>query len=145
MNALSLPFLRPFAGFGPLVLRVLIGLIMAMHGWQKFQGVDGVAGFFGSLGIPAPAVMAWVVTIVELVGGICLILGLLTRLWAALAAIVMLTVFFTAKAGAPLVNMSGEPGPALELEAAILAGAVALLLIGPGKLALDAMLGIDRG
>lgn len=143
MNALSLPFLRPLARFGPLVLRVLIGLILAMHGWQKYQGVDGVAGFFTSLGIPAPAVMAWVVTVVELVGGICLILGLLTRIWAGLAAIVMLTVFFTAKAGAPIVNMTGEPGPALELEAAILAGAVALALIGPGKLSLDAMLGIE--
>lgn len=67
---------------GYLILRVIAGVVLAYHGYGKMFGfgIDGVAGFFGSVGLPAPGVLAIVVTILELFGGIAIILGVLTRL-----------------------------------------------------------------
>jgi putative oxidoreductase len=82
-------FERIFGGFShwaTIPLRVAIGLIFAAHGWQKFSmGLDGVARFFGSVGIPLPEVSAFIVAFVELVGGIGLIVGSLHALLGALA------------------------------------------------------------
>src|SRR4051794_13081247 len=73
------------AGLGLLVLRVGLGIVFAMHGWQKlFQmGIPGVAGFFGMIGVPAPEVAALLVSLIELLGGVALLLGLFIR-WVAI-------------------------------------------------------------
>src|SRR5215218_4050465 len=70
---------RLTARYGLAILRVVLGIALAVHGWSKLSGgVDNLAGFFGGmLGIPAPGLMARVVTIVELVGRIVLVLGYL--------------------------------------------------------------------
>jgi putative oxidoreductase len=70
--------------WGLTVLRVVTGIIFMAHGWQKlFQmGLHGTAGMFGTIGVPVPAVSSAIVTFVELLGGLALIIGLLTR-WAA--------------------------------------------------------------
>ena len=136
MDVLSLPFLRPFASWAPLLLRIGVGLVMANHGWSKFQNIAGTTGFFESLGIPAPGVMAWVVTIIELVGGICIVLGLATRLWAFLFV-------FVAIGAIVLVKMK-DGFSSFELEFALLMGALALAVGGPGAASLDRTLGVDR-
>jgi len=137
MNALSLPFLRPFAPWAPLVLRIGLGIIMASHGWQKFSNIAGTTEFFGGLGVPAPGLMAWVVTIVELVGGLCIAFGLATRLWALLFVIVMLVAIALARFETGAVSE-------YELELSLLVGALSLALGGPGGPSLDRSLGIDR-
>ena len=79
---------RGVAGYAPLVVRVLAGIIMFAHGWQKLQG--GPSGFgqaLAGLGVPLPQLMAYVVTFVELIGGVLLIVGLLSRLTALLLTI----------------------------------------------------------
>jgi putative oxidoreductase len=140
MKALSLPFLHPLAPYGLLILRLGLGLIMAAHGWQKLT-VFGAQGFADNmltrLGVPAPGFMAWVVIIVELVGGICIMLGLGTRIWALMTAIVMLVVIFMVK---DLTILIGEGS--YELELAILSGMLALALVGPGKVSADHALGV---
>src|SRR5947207_8213492 len=74
--------------WGLTILRVVVGLVFLMHGYQKLfkMGFHGVAGFFGHLGIPLPFVAAVVVTLVEFVGGILLIAGIAVRVAAALIA-----------------------------------------------------------
>jgi len=139
MKALSLPFLHPFAPYGMLLLRLGLGLIMASHGWQKIQNPAGTAGFFGSQGIPAAQLMVWVVIVVELIGGILLILGLGTRVWALLSACVMLTVIFVVKG---IGSFTGEGN--YELELAILSGMLALALVGPGRISVDAKMGLEE-
>ena len=47
-----------------LLLRVGVGVIFILAGWGKLTGIDGTIEFFGNIGIPLPAVMAWVVAIV---------------------------------------------------------------------------------
>ena len=122
------------ASCGPLVLRVVTGLIFAVHGFQKFSGgIEGVGGFFGSLGIPAPLFFAYVVTFVELVGGIALILGFLTHWAAKLLAIDMAFAFFLVHASNGFyVNKGGY-----EFVLILFAAAVTLMIMGSGSLALD--------
>src|SRR5687767_9727365 len=81
--------IRLTARYGLAILPIVLGIAMLVHGWSKLSGgVDNVAGFFGGmLGIPAPGLMAWVVTIVELVGGILLVVGFLTQIAGILIAL----------------------------------------------------------
>src|SRR5215217_6244208 len=61
MGALSGEPVRGAAGYAPLVVRVLVGLVMAAYGWQKLQG--GPANFgqaLAGLGVPLPTLMAYV-------------------------------------------------------------------------------------
>ena len=54
-----------------LVARVLLGVVLIAHGWQKFAtyGIGGTAGSFAQMGIPLPAVAAVFAAVVELAGG----------------------------------------------------------------------------
>lgn len=71
------------------LLRVTAGLIYAPHGYAKLFGgrFDATAGFFTKMGFPAPEALATYVGITELFGGIAIALGLLTRPFAAMAAV----------------------------------------------------------
>src|SRR5215207_5063220 len=103
---------RLTARYGLAILRVVLGIAMLVHGWSKLSGgVDNVAGFFGGmLGIPAPGLMAWVVTIVELVGGILLVVGFLTQFAEILIALDMLgaILFAYLLRGAPFIAENGQ-------------------------------------
>ena len=122
--------------WGFLVLRLAVGFVFAMHGWQKFteMGFEGVAGFFGSLGVPLPFVAAVVVTLVELVGGLALILGLGTRLVAALLAVDMAVALVLVH----LPNGFAVGNGGYEFVLVLLAVSVFFALSGPGRLSLDA-------
>jgi putative oxidoreductase len=123
------------------MLRVITGVVMAYYGWSKVDsGIGGFGQFLDSLGVPFPGFMAYVVTFLELGGGILLIVGLLTRLWALLFAIEM--VFTTVLVKLDVGFMSQE-GAGLELDLMIFAAAVAMLLLGPGRLSVDHALGIE--
>jgi putative oxidoreductase len=136
--------LQRLAPFAPLVLRVGIGAVMAVHGLQKLTG--GPAGFaegmLAGLGVPAPLVFAWIVTLIELVGGIALILGVVTRLAALLIAGVLVGAIALVKVNVGFVVM-GAIGA--ELDVAVLVGALALVLLGPGRLSVDHAIGIEAG
>ena len=82
---------NPWQAWGPTVLRIAVGTVFVAHGWQKFfeYGVTGVAGGFEGLGIPFPTAAALLVSTIELVGGLGLVFGALTRLAAAGLAAVM--------------------------------------------------------
>jgi putative oxidoreductase len=67
-----------------LLLRLVAGLIMAYHGLGKFQGgIPNFAGAVQSLGFPAPTLLAWIVALLELVGGLLVVVGLFSRVAAA--------------------------------------------------------------
>ena len=72
-----------------LILRLFLGFAFMMHGSQKLlgafggSGVAGVAGMLTKLGVEPSQIWAWVLSITEFVGGVCVFLGFLTRFWAA--------------------------------------------------------------
>jgi putative oxidoreductase len=80
----------PDANVGILILRVFIGAAMMTHGVPKlFGGLEGFTGYVESLGVPAPAVMAFLAAFAESVGALLLAVGLLTRPCALMLAATM--------------------------------------------------------
>lgn len=134
-------FLTRLAPYAGTVLRVAMGIVFIAHGMQKFNnGVDGFAGFLTSLNVPLPELMKWVVPLLEVGGGILLILGLATRLVAVLFALEMVGTILLVKMDAGLI---GEGGTGAEIDLMLLAGAIALALMGPGAAAVDRMIGLE--
>ncbi len=146
MRTLSLSPMARLAGFAPLVVRVIVGVIMAAHGWQKLQGgPENFGGVLSQLGVPLPVFMGYVVTFVELIGGILLVLGLLSRLAALLLTINLAVAILLVKVNIGLLSPPPDVGGVgMELDLALIAGFLVILLAGPGKLSLDHTLGIER-
>jgi putative oxidoreductase len=73
---------------GLLFIRAALGVVFVMHGGQKlFQfGHEGVTGAMAGLGLPMPAVSAAAIIAVELLGGLALLSGTFTRMFAFLLA-----------------------------------------------------------
>lgn len=122
---------------GLALLRVVIGCIFLAHGWQKLFvfGFAGVTQAFTSMGVPLPGVTGPLIAILEFFGGVALVLGLLTRPVAAALAIDMLGAIVMLKLGGGFFAPKGY-----EFELALLAGAAALALTGPGSYSLDHMI-----
>src|SRR5260370_18853781 len=77
--------------WGITVVRLMTGLLFAIHGYQKFAGgIGGMTTLFAKLAIPFPALVAPFIAILELVGGLLLLLGVATRVVACFFAAVML-------------------------------------------------------
>jgi putative oxidoreductase len=129
--------LTRWQGWGITFLRVVVGIVFVMHGGQKLfsYGMSGTAGFMSQVGIPAPWLAAVVVTAVEFLGGLALLFGLLTRVAALLLAMDMLVAILTVTLPKGFFLPQGY-----EFTLTLLAATVALVLTGPGKASLDAVL-----
>ena len=126
-----------------MVVRVLVGVIMAAHGWQKLQGgPSGFAQGLAGMGVPLPELMAYVVTFVELIGGVLLIVGFLARLAALLLTIDLVVAILLVKVNVGLIAPQGS-GAGAELDLALIAGLLVVLLAGPGRLSVDQALGLE--
>ncbi len=90
MDACGRMLYKPSLGL--LLIRVGTGLVFLMHGWGKFQNMDGANGFFSSMGFPMGT--ATFVGGLEVIGGIALILGILPRVFAILFAITMAVAIY---------------------------------------------------
>jgi len=129
-----------------LILRLFLGFAFMMHGSQKLLGafggggVSGVAGMLGKLGIEPSHLWAWVVSITEFVGGVCLFFGFLTRFWAAGLVIDMAVAIVKVN----LVNgfFAGKNGVELPLTFGVIA--LVILLTGPGSMSIDRAIGIEK-
>jgi putative oxidoreductase len=132
---------RPGAGLA--VLRVILGAIFVFHGFDKlFGGIEATAGFFGMVGIPAPVASAWLVGLVEFVGGLALIAGFRARVAAALLVPTMLVAIATVHGANGFANVNitgmGEQGPIFgmpgwEFNLALLGGLLGVALGGEGS------------
>lgn len=97
-----------------IIMRVVLGIIFVFHGVDKFQmGLGNVEAWFSSLGIPG--FLAYVVAVIELVGGIMLILGLFTRYVSGLLVIVLIGAMMTAKLSVGLLGNGQMAGYELDL------------------------------
>jgi putative oxidoreductase len=130
------------ADLGLVLLRFAIGGVFFAHGAQKVFGLwggEGIAAFQSQLdgfGFRNSGVLAWVTSVGELVAGAAVVLGLLTPLAAAgLLAVAINAVLLNAHNG---FFISGPPGAdAVELSVVLGLGAAAIVLTGPGHIALD--------
>ena len=144
VGPIRLPFVSgPLpSGAALLAIRVVMGPMLAYHGWKKLDGgVEKFVATVDRLGFPLPELLARATIMIELIGGICLAVGLLTRLWAALATIQFLLIVAQVKWDVGVFSQGGRSG--FEIDLMYAATAAALLLAGPGLLALDHRLGLE--
>jgi putative oxidoreductase len=137
-----------FASKSLFIVRVVLGVIFFAHGAQKVfgwfggPGLRGVIGYFKqSLGIPAPLTVLAAVT--ELLGGLAMIVGLLVR--PAAVGLVMVMVVAIAKVHwrqGFFLNWALEPGKGhgYEMNLALIAMALAVLVGGAGILSIDRLI-----
>lgn len=140
MHALSIPPVHRLAPAAPVILRLVVGSVMALHGWQKLTEMGPAAfgeGMVAELGIPAPVLVGWVITLVELIGGSFLIVGFLTRISAVAVTVVLLGATLLVKPDLGLIAPMGSMLPGAELDLSLIAGALGVLILGPGKPSVD--------
>lgn len=121
---------RPSLTVGLLPLRLVIALVFLMHGGQKLFvfGLAGTTGAMHGMGIPFPQLSAIVVTAVELLGGLAILAGVFTRWAALLLAGDMAVAILMVKLHDGFFAPRG-----FELELTLLAGALTLALLAPGR------------
>jgi putative oxidoreductase len=114
--------------FGPLPIRILAGVTFIAHGLPKFEDLAGTQGFFGSIGLPPE--LALPIGLLEVIGGIFLLVGVVTRIAAALLIIDMIGAII-------LVKISDGFVGGYEFELLLIAISVSLLLTGPGRVSVE--------
>ncbi len=114
-----------------LVLRIAVGIIFIVHGWQKVSEPAKFSGFFMMQHFPA--FMVNVVGYVELVAGVLVLLGLWTSIAAVPLAIIIATALFYVKGGAVFRAFNV---PVFELDLLLLASLVVIFCKGSGKYAI---------
>jgi len=88
-----------------LLIRIIISYLFIQSGYGKFQDMNAVISYFTNLQIPWPALNAYLVAVIELMGGLFLAMGLFTRFWSLLLAVIMFVALMTTQADA-LVSAS---------------------------------------
>jgi putative oxidoreductase len=122
-----------------ILIRFIVGGVFLSEGIQKFLFPGDLgAGRFVKIGIPSPEIMAPFVGVVEIVGGVLLLAGFITRLAAMPLIINMLVAITTTKM--PILQKSGVWAMAHEarVDYAMLLGCIFLLITGAGSWSLDA-------
>jgi putative oxidoreductase len=129
-------------GLGLLILRLAVGAILIAHGLQKFMvtTMAGVEGMFEGLGIPVAGIVAPVFATAEIVAGALLVLGLVTRIAAALGAAMAIGALVTVHLSAGFFAQDGG----YEFVLLLAAAGLALALTGAGRFSLDAAIGSRR-
>jgi putative oxidoreductase len=125
-----------FAWAGPLIMRLVVGYTFLLSGWGKLNNLSQVIPNFVEWGIPFPNILTPFVSGVECFGGAMLILGLFTRIPAAMLAVVMVVAIKSAKWGDvdSLETLLGFE------EATYFAAFLWLAIAGPGAASLDRLL-----
>lgn len=134
-------------GWALLPLRLMIGFGFAAHGYAKLsRGPASFATILTAIGVPQPHLMAWVTSLLELIGGISLMAGAFVVPLSLPLAAIMLTAMFSvhfqygfSSVRLKAVTAAGaEFGPiGYEMNLLYLAGLLTLALLGPGKLSVD--------
>jgi putative oxidoreductase len=123
-----------------LFVRGYWGWQVAQSGWGKLHNLSNVADFFTSLNLPFPAETAFAISCLELFGGIFLAVGLLARTTALVLTANMFMAYVTADREALLSIFSDPDKFSAAAPFTFLVASLIILLFGPGKIALDAVL-----
>jgi putative oxidoreductase len=129
------------AELGLTVLRVVTGIVFFMHGWTKVfvWGFEGTAAGFAQMGIPLAGIAGPFVGLLELLGGLALIIGLGSRWISIPLAFTMLVAIVQVHLAAGFFAPNGYEFPLM-----LLAGLVGLTLAGGGAFAMDNVLAARR-
>ena len=139
LAALGLKITDSLQFLPPLLTRLVIGVGFYYTGKGKLGDLDKVTGFFNDLGIPMPHVNAVFVSGLEFIGGICLVLGLGTRIFAALLSCSMIVALLTADKEAFVMKFPSDITDVTSFT--FLVFLVWLVFFGAGPISIDHFLG----
>jgi putative oxidoreductase len=121
------------------IVRLYWGWQIAQNGWGKLHNLARVTEFFASLGLPAPGPTATFVATFEFVGGVLLAVGLLSRI-AALGLVIDMTMAYITADREAFFSFFTDPGKFYNADPFIfLFVGMVILIFGPGKFSLDAL------
>jgi putative oxidoreductase len=124
-----------------LFVRLYWGWQLVESGWGKLHNLDKVTDFFTSLGLPMPGPTAVFISSLEFFGGILLALGLFSRLISLMLTVNLITAYITADREA-LSSIFSEPDKFMAAAPfTFLCASLLILIFGPGKIAVDTLLG----
>jgi putative oxidoreductase len=138
------------ARLAPLIIRLIVGYGFMAHGLAKlFRGADSFAAVLQAMGLPLPHLLSWITIGIEIFGGLAILLGAFVTLASIPMIIVLLVAIFTVHlpygfssikllAVTPAGAQFGPPG--YETDLLYVAGLVALVIGGPGYMAIDTKL-----
>ncbi len=140
----------PIARWAPLPLRLIVGFGFMEHGFAKLtRGSDAFAIILHALGVPAPHFMAWLTILIEILGGLAVILGaFVTLVSLPMAALLLVAIFtvhlpygFSSIKLMAVTSAGAQFGPVgYECNLVYLACLAALVLGGSGPLAIDGLI-----
>ena len=132
VSSLQSPFLLLF-------VRLYWGWEFMEDGWGKLHHLPKVAEYFASLNLPAPGQTALFVSIIELVGGILLAVGLFSRLTGLVLTVNMLTAYVTGDREALFSVFTAPDKFSAAAPYMYLFASLVVLIFGPGKFSLDTL------
>ena len=136
-----------WSSWSAIPLRLIVGYGFMEHGYAKIvRGPEAFATILHALGMPAPSLLAWATILIELLGGLAVLLGAFIPLVGVPMIVVLLVAIVTVHipngfSSIKLLSVDatgahfGQPG--YETDLLYLAALVALMLGGPGRFALD--------
>jgi len=137
-------------GWAAIPLRLIVGYGFMAHGLAKWgRGADSFANILDAIGVPAPYFMSWGTILIEVFGGLAVLLGAFVPLVSIPMAVVLLVATFTVHmangfssikliAVTPAGAQFGQPG--FECDLLYLACLAALVMGGAGPFAVDAII-----
>ena len=133
----------------PVPVRMIIGVGFIVHGWAKWsRGPAAFAELLKQVGVPLPLANAWLVTVLEIFGGLAVLMGAFVVVVSVPLILSMLGAMFTVniKYGFSAINTIGLTPegpqfgpPGYEINLLYIAGLVALILGGAGPLSIDSL------
>lgn len=132
-----------------LPIRLVFGISFIVHGWPKLfssQGHEMFVGMLTGIGVPVPGITAWLVGLVEVVGGVALIIGAFVTLFSILLILDMLVAMFTVHVANGYnwltITGMGPDGPIFgfpgwELSLLYIAPLLTLVMAGAGAMSVD--------
>ena len=146
----KLPNEAPWRQWAPLPLRLMIGYGFVAHGWAKLsRGPAGFAKLLEQVGAPLPELTAWVSTLIEVIGGLAILVGAFVAAVSIPLIVMMFVAMFTVhlRYGFSAINTIGLTAdgpqfgpPGYEVNLLYIAGLLALVLGGAGPFSIDQLL-----
>jgi putative oxidoreductase len=114
--------------YAPLPLRIIAGIGFMMHGLPKLLDIPGTQNSFTNMGLPPD--LAIIIGLLEFIGGLAILLGILTRIAAGLLAIDMIGAILSVKLSKGFIG-------GYELDLLYLAIMISLMITGPGSFSIE--------
>jgi putative oxidoreductase len=115
-------------GYGLLPIRIMAGVTFIAHGLPKFFGVSQGYGFFQSVNLPPEMFVP--IALLEVIGGLAIMLGILTRISSALLIIEMLGAILSIKLSKGFIG-------GYEFELLLISICLSLVIMGPGRISIE--------